>query len=138
MSATADQVTAYGTALESRAEVDSLEALHAERRQLMLVLSPLKSRHGSFGTFDAKRKQLLEALKVRARMELTRDGAKVTESAIDTAGHADSQYGAFLDQMESEKIEYLNLDVQLSEIEEKIRNREIALQVYSSELRLAR
>lgn len=124
--------------LEERAEVESLEALHNERRQLMLTLAPLKAVHGPFGMFDHRRKSMVEAMKVKARLRLTQMGAKATEAMIDAEGHEDAQYVQFLDQMERDKIAYLHQQTQLDEIDEKIRSREIEIQAYNSELRLGR
>lgn len=124
--------------LEARAEVDSLEALHNERRQLMLTLAPLKAVHGPFGLFDHRRKSMVEAMKVKARLRLSQMGTKATEAMIDAEGHEDAQYVQFLDQMERDKIAYLHQQTQLDEIDEKIRSREIEIMAYNSELKLGR
>jgi hypothetical protein len=127
------------SALESRAEVDSLGDLHARRRSLMVQLAPLKALYGSFGLWDARRKQLVEALKVKARMDLTTpDGKKPTETQIDAVAHADPQYERFLDDSLDARTQYLNMETELSEIEERIRGRELALMAYSAEVRLSR
>lgn len=125
-------------ALEDRAEVEPLEVLHNERRQLMITLAPLKAVHGNFGLFDHRRKSMVEAMKIKARMQLTKDGGKATDALVDATGHVDPQYEAFLDQMYAEKVEFLKQQTTLDEIEERIRSREIALGVYNSELRLGR
>lgn len=126
-------------ALESRADTDSLGDLHARRRQLMITLGPLKALHGPFGIFDDRRKQMLEALKVRARQTLSAGSEKKpTESAIDSAAYADPQYEAFLDQAWQEKVDYVNQANELSELEERIRSREIELMTYGAEARLQR
>lgn len=125
-------------ALEDRAEVEPLEVLHNERRQLMITLAPLKAVHGNFGLFDHRRKSMVEAMKVKTRLRLTQSGAKVTEAMIDAEAHEDKQYNEFLDQMYAEKVEFLKQQTTLDEIEERIRSREIALGVYNSELRLGR
>lgn len=125
------------SALESKAEADSLGDLHARRRQLMVSLAPLRALYGSFGLWDARRKRLLESLKIRARMELIGDNKpKPTEAQIDATAHADEQYARFLDDALTAKIEYLNLETEASELEERIRNREIVLRAYTAEARL--
>lgn len=124
--------------IEERAEVRALAELHHERRQLMITLAPLKAVHGPFGLFDHRRKSMVEAMKVKARLALTKDGGKATEAMIDAEGHGDPQYNDFLDQMYAEKIEYLKQQTTLDEIEEQIRSREIEIQAYNSELRLGR
>lgn len=126
-------------AVEQRAEVDCLGDLHAQRRQLLDVLAPLKALHGPFGLFDDRRKQMLEATKVRARMALSIGREKKpTEAEIDATAYADQQYEKFLDDAYTAKIEYVLLANQLTEIEERIRTRELELMVYSAELKLAR
>lgn len=126
------------TALESRAEVESLETLHTERRKLIARLAPLKAMHGSFGMFDAKRQQMGRAMMVKAKQEMTARGEKVTDQMVEAHALTDPQYAAFLDQHVRDKIEFITLQTQLDEIEERIRNREIALQCYNGEIRLGR
>lgn len=124
------------TALEDRADVASLEALHAERRTLLKEYARLKALHGPNGKWDAKRKAMLEAMKIRARMELTERGEKITEDKVDAYGHADEQYVAFVDRGIEDATRFVELDNQITEIEERIRNREIALSVYGKEVSL--
>lgn len=125
-------------AIEARAEVASLEDLHQQRRQLLITLAPLKALHGPFGIWDDKRKQMVEALKVRARSALAATGQKTTEAMIEAEAYGDPQYLAFLDQGERDKIAYLHQANHLSEIEEQIRSRDIELTCYNAELRLQR
>lgn len=125
-------------AIEGRAEVECLGDLHAQRRQLLDVLAPLKALHGPFGVFDDRRKQLCETLKIRARATLTEQGVKVTEAAVDAHAYADPQYETLLDEAVAARIEYLKLENQLSELNERIRSRELELNVYAAEVRLAR
>ena len=124
--------------LETRANIESLETLHHERRLLMRTLAPLKALHGSFGLWDAKRKQMSRACMVRARMAITQRGDKPTEAMVEAEALTDPQFIAFMDQAERDRIEYIAQQTQLEEIEERIRNREIALQAYNGELRLVR
>lgn len=123
-------------AIEARAEVDGLGDLHQLRRELLTTLAPLKAMHGHNGLYDDRRKQLLEALKVRARMKFTQDGTKVTEGAVEAAAYADEQYERFLDDGYSERITYIEQASILSEIEERIRSREIELLCYNAESKL--
>lgn len=126
------------TALESRAEIDSLEGLHVERRQLLPEYGVLRALHGPNGKWDAKRKALLEAKKVRARMVCQKNGEKVTEGLIDAMAHADEQYVNFVDQGIVGATRYVELDVAVSEVEERIKGREFALLAYNAEARLGR
>ena len=131
-----DGVLIEGTALESRADVEPLEALHVERRQIIAQLAPLRALHGPGGTWDARRKAMVEACKIRARSAARERGEKVTETFIDAEGHADKQYIDFLDQAERDKVDYLMQQMKLDEIEERIRNREFSLTAYSREIGL--
>ena len=124
------------TQLEERAEIDSLDDLQARRRQLLPEYSALRALHGSNGKWDAKRKALLEALKVRARMDATKRGEKVTEGLIDALAHADEQYIAFVDSGIDGATRYVVLETEITEIEEKVRNREFCLTAWSRELAL--
>lgn len=124
--------------IESRAGIDSLGNLHHRRRVLMESLAPLKALHGPFGLFDDRRKRLVESLKVRARMQLTADGAKTTEAAIDARAYADEQYGDLLDNAISARIEYLKMENELSEIAERISSREAELYFLGKEMGLSR
>lgn len=137
MTATAEW-TGEMTALESRADLDSLTDLQQRRRGLLEQLAPLKALHGYNGVWDAKRKQLLEALKVKHRMQLSAEGTKATEGMIDALAHADDQYAQLLDAAERDKVEFIKLDNELTELEERIRNREFSLLAYNAEARLAR
>lgn len=149
MTATPDTIVAGGhspamdfdgalTALEERADITSLEGLQHERRQLLREYAPLKALHGNFGKFDNKRKALLEACKIRARLEMQQKGEKTTEAAVDALGHADQQYIDFIDQGIVGATRYVELETAVVEIEERIRNREICMLAYNSELKLAR
>jgi hypothetical protein len=122
--------------LESRADIASLDGLHAERRAVLAEYSTLRALHGPGGKWDAKRKALLEAMKIRARMEMTAKGEKITEAAVDAYGHADQQYIDFIDQGITGATRLVELETSVSEIEERIRNREIALSVYGKEVSL--
>lgn len=127
----------FGTDLERRADVDSLDRLHDERRKLYRQYAKIIALYGPFGIFDDRRKQILEALKTRYRAE-RRGGAavKVTNDEINELAHADPAYGKFLDEALDEKIRYLQVWNRISEINELIQSRAIALSAYKAELRL--
>ncbi len=138
MTMTAPEFNGELTDLECRADLDSLQGLQQERRQLLREYAPLKALHGPFGKFDFKRKAMLEACKIRARMEMQQKGEKITESAVDALGHADPQYIAFVDEGIVAATRYIELDLAVTEIEERIRNREFSLLAFNAEAKLAR
>ena len=135
---TGEVIDVPSTELESRAQIRSLDALHAERRQLLNILAPLQALHGAGDLWDAKRKQLLEALKVRVRLRLLEQGQRVTEGLVDSMAYAEQQYADFIDQGERDRIEYITLRNRYNEIEEQIRDREFSLLAYNSEIKLTR
>ena len=126
------------TPLEERAEVDALSALHEKRRDLLVEFGPLKAMHGSFGLFDHKRKAMVSAMKIKTRLRLTAAGAKVTDDIVDAEAHCDQQYLKWLDEQMDDKVRFVNLESELDSLHEIIRNRELCLQVFNSEARLAR
>ena len=124
--------------IEERAEVDALGDLQQRRRALLTQLAPLKALHGHNGVWDNKRKQMLEAIKVRVRMALDAAGKKATDSGVDALAHADEQYARFIDAGIEDRIQYIVLQNEADEIAERIRSREIELLAYNGELKLAR
>lgn len=125
-------------ALEARADVDCLEDLHARRRALVEQNAALIARYGSFGMHDDYRKGFVECQKLRARMALAKENAKVTEGMVDAAAYGSEEYARFLDNALAEKVAYLKAQNEIDEIDEKIRGREIALLSYNAELKLQR
>ena len=126
-----------GAALESRASVESLEALHEERRALLPRFAALaaKFKGGNSASADTKRKQhrALVAKRIQA------DSPDVlAENKLERMANADLEHIAFCDTMEREFTEYVLLEYRITEIQERIRNRETCLNVYNAELRLAR
>lgn len=126
------------SALESRADVDSLEDLQQRRRELVNANASLIARYGSFGLHDDYRKSFVETQKVRARMALSQAGDKVTEGRIDAEAYGSDAYSAFLDNALAEKVEYLRVQNLIDELNEKIRSRELAILAYQAECKLAR
>lgn len=126
------------TDLEARAHVAALDELHSKRRDLLVEFAPLKAMHGAFGLYDARRKRLLEGLKVRTRERLTAANAKVTDAIVDAEAHDDPSYSAWLDDQLTDKVRYVQLEYEMDEISELVRNRELGLQIFNSEIKLAR
>lgn len=124
------------TALESRADVDSLYDLQQRRRKLIEDNAHLLALYGSFGLFDDRRKQMLEAQKVAARMNLTQQGAKVTEGMVEAEAYGSAAYQTLLDRAIEDKIACIKVQNAIDELNERIKNRESALFVYGQEVRL--
>jgi hypothetical protein len=120
-------------ALESRADIESLEELQQQRRELIDSGAQLAALYGSFGLWDNIRKQRVELAKVASRARLTEHGDKVTEAAVEQYAYADDEYRAFLERAEKDKIAWVRLENRITEINERIRNRELSLRAYSVE-----
>lgn len=124
--------------LESRAEVDSLEDLQQRRRALKKEHARLFALYGQFGLFDARRKQFVEAQKIVARVEMTAAGRKCTDDTVESEAYGSAAYQSFLDRALEDKIVWVEVDNEVSELDERIKNRESALFVYGQEASLAR
>lgn len=85
---------------ELLAELDKTERAWAEGAAL----------YGPGGLFDAQRKAKLSTIGVELRDMLTKQGGKVTESAIDQMAHADEGYLKFLDTNERLRADWLLLN----------------------------
>ena len=124
------------TTLEAKAEIDSLEDLQQRRRQLMTEYATLRALHGPNGKWDARRKSMLEAMKIKARMTLKAAGEKITEAMVDAEAHADPQYIAFLDAGDAGAIRYVVVDNEITELQERIEGRRAALYAFAREASL--
>jgi hypothetical protein len=124
--------------LEAKADIPSLQGLHAERRQLLPEYAALRALHGPGNKWDNKRKALLSVIKVRVRMSKPEEYglAKWTDDSVDAVAHADEQYVRFIDEGIEQTARYVDLDTQLSEIAERIEARNSALYAWSAEARL--
>lgn len=127
------------TELENRASVESLEALHDERRQLLPRFAALaaKFKGGSSASADTKRKQhrALVAKRILATWESDKPPA---ETALERMANADVEHIEYCEKMEREFTEYVLLEFKITELAERIRNRETCLNLYNAELRMAR
>lgn len=126
------------TALESRADVYCLEELLAQRRALVEQDKILKTLHGPGNKWDVKRKIMLEMMKIRWRAKLREQGEKVTEAMIDSYAHADEQYVQFVEDGIAAGALHGDLENQITDITDRIRGREVALNAYNAETRLGR
>ena len=125
-------------ALESRVGTDELDILHARRRALLPQYAPLKALYAHGGTWDSRRKSMVEALKVKARMHLIETTGKATDAAVEAAAYSDPAYVRFLDEGERGMIDYVTLNVEWMELEERIYSRSLEISAFSAEARLAR
>lgn len=119
-----------------RAGVESLEALHDRRRQLVSESARLTALYGPFGMWDAKRKQVLALCDLKVRDEALGREEKLTEAKVDTLAHAHPEYQAFLSRSVEEKAAWLVLENDLSDLNDRIRSRETELNFVRQEMGL--
>ena len=91
--ATAPDMSDECTALESRADIASLEVLHTLRRTLVAQNAGLMARYGNFGLADDFRKRMLECAKVRIALKYADTVKKPTETAVAAEAYASDEYG---------------------------------------------
>lgn len=149
-------------ALEHRAEVDSLEALQQQRRNLLKDYAPLaaKFKGGATAGTDAARKRHRALVAKRILVELRQAFEKgptmlpskktigliglmvpsvfdePSETALERMANADTEHIAYCDKLENEYTRFIVLENDIQEVNEKIRSREVELYCYNGELRL--
>lgn len=129
-------MTSKVSELEERLGIESLEALHAQRRELVQKSARLRALHGHDGLFDAYRKQFQEALEVDHRARLEKGGTKVTEKMVEAAAYADERYEQVITRGIQDREEWIIVSNELKEIEERIADRTMQMSVFNSEARL--
>lgn len=128
------------TELENRASVESLESLHEERRSLLPRFAELaaKFKGGQSASADTKRKQHRALVAKRLLASLPAEARDPSEAALERMANADVEHIAFCESIAREFTEYVLLEYKITEIQERIRNRETCLNCYNSELKLSR
>jgi hypothetical protein len=121
---------------ESKVGTDSLEELHAKRREILTELNPLKALHGPFGLWDATRQQMTRAYMVKARIAIQEREEKPTEKLVEAEALADPEYAEWLDRAIADRIRYLEMENALTEVTERIQSREIEFRAWAAEARL--
>ena len=128
--------------LESRAEVESKEALLARLREINLELRPLAklhrtSGHGSPADSKRKRHRALISKQILADMK-ARGEKEPSEAALERMANADPEHKAFCEELEAGAERYEILMGEKEDVDYRLRARETELNCYSAELRLAR
>lgn len=120
---------------EARMGVQPIDELLAEREALVRKAAPLAARYGSFGTWDARRKEMLALCALKVREEY--DGTdRLTDGKVDTLAHAHPDYTAFLIQSETEKARYLMIEDRIQGITERINRGQAVARYLTAELSL--
>ena len=126
--------------LEARAGVHSLDELHQRRREIMLELAPLEALYGPGGLFTETRHVLRAALatEIRAADQASLDGTRkpLTDGKIEDMAMANPRYAARIAEAVLERVRYLELVMERTEIEELIDSRKMGLLSYNAEIKL--
>lgn len=124
------------TDLELRANVESLEQLHAERREIIKKLAPLALLYGSGGDrAEAQRRQHRDVIGKMLREELP-DGKDLAQNRIEALANSDSRHLQFCEELKDRYIEYRHWEIALQEVQERIEDRKAAMYYLSNEARL--
>ena len=124
------------TALESRADIDSLPALQAKRRALVAVYAPLaaKFKGGTTAGSDSARKRHRALVAKRILNGL--GDKQPSEAALERMANADIEHIEFCNKLEADFTRFILLENDIADVTEQIRNREECLRAYRSELGL--
>jgi len=124
--------------VESRAGVESLAALHAQRDQLIAQSSRMAAIYGPFGMWEALRKAQLAVAELKVRDAAIAAEAKMTEGKADAMAHTHPEYTAWLSRSIEEKATWIALDNRITTINDRIRSRENEMHYVRAEMGLAR
>jgi hypothetical protein len=122
------------TDLEARMGLESLEALHHERREIIRQLTPLKLLYGSGGDrADAKREQHRDVIGKLLRQELP-DGKDLPQNRIEAMANSDQRHLDFCDDLDEKFIKFEYWTNCLNEVDERIAAREYLSRYITKEL----
>lgn len=151
--ATEPRVDTAETDLEGRAGVESLDALHAQRRAKIKEYAPLAAKfrggagQGSSSDAARKRHRALIAQKILIEMKQEFDSKlkpgvivgtfkEPSETALERMANAHIDHIKFCEALEKDFVKYITLDNEINELNERIRSREVELRCYNAEIQL--
>lgn len=106
--------------LESRIGITPLDALLAEREQLVAAAASLYALYGPFGTAEHRRKVALALAELQVRAAIAVTGEKATEGKVDAMARTHPTYLGFLDGMEAGRAEWLVTETKIQSITDQI------------------
>jgi hypothetical protein len=122
--------------LERRVEIEPIQALLAERRELIAELAPLRAKYGAGGTWDALRKIEVATCAHLARLEAAKSGTKVTESFLEETAHSSDRYADFVATATAERIRWVILEAQVEAVDARINRGQALARFAAAELHL--
>jgi hypothetical protein len=106
--------------LESRVGIAPLDALLAEREQLVADAASLYALYGPFGTAEHRRKVALALAELQVRATIAVTGEKATEGKVDAMSRTHPTYLTFLDTLEAGRAEWLMTENAIQSITDRI------------------
>lgn len=126
--------------VETRLGVEPIEELLARRDGLVERVAALRSRYGSFGTFDHLRKIELARIAGMIRAQAVRDKiggtGKMTAAEIDDAAHSHPDYMDFITMSTTERAEWAKVESLIENIDATIQRANAVIRFQTSEARL--
>lgn len=116
--------------------IPSLEALHAERREIIKKLAPLKFLYGgNRDQEDAERKRHRNVIERLLREELP-GGSDIAQNRMESLANSDQRHIDFCNTLKEGFIEYMHWETCLKEIDEQLSAREYESRYLTKELGL--
>lgn len=122
--------------IENRLGIQPLEELLAERDALIKEVSMLRALHGSFGTWDDKRRVLRSTIAMKLRAKALESGTKVTEAWLEDAAQSDPDYVLFISDGTNEKARWHELENRIQGINDMIMRGQAISRFVTAELGL--
>ena len=123
-------------AIEQRIGVQPIEELLDQRRTLVGKVAGLRALYGSFGTWDARRKNLLAGVTAKLRAQYVLAGVKITEAALSDEAHASGEYATFITESTHRRAEWIRLENDVQDINDLIARDQALARHVAAEVRL--
>jgi hypothetical protein len=122
--------------IERRLGVTPIAELLADRDVLVEQVADLRAEHGSFGTWDARRKAELSRIAQSLRANLHQQGKKLTVAEVDSMAHASPEYYDLVIEATRARAQLARLDSRIFNIEATIQRGNIVARHMTAEARL--
>lgn len=120
---------------EDRAGVESIDALLAQRLDLVESLAPLWAEYGAGGVAEhrlsAERSRVIGLLRAMA----TANETKITEAALEAGSRAHPDYLNMMARQTTERVTFFRLQEQMRAIDFRLNRGQALLRAYASEVR---
>jgi hypothetical protein len=128
-------VPAWQREAESRAGVEALDLLHAERDKVVGELAPLRAIYGAFGVADHLRKIELARTRQIVQARAVLDGKKVTQDDLDMMARLHNDYVGYIAEMTTGRTRWVQLEERLTAIDQRFQRSQALVRYVTSEAR---